>query len=242
MSGDLKVKKASGKPGCRPACGVPLEENDIFCSECGYRLTEKEGEDTPPKLSWEKKINLFTDKHVFRGLALALGGGVGSVFLLLLILSLADGTFDWAFFRTLLLIVVALFGILVVLILMEMLVLGSWRYPYRFTVDKDGVLLETAPGQRRKNTVLNSLLFVLGLLKGKPGAMGAAVLAQSRQSEFLKWEDIRRVEPDPRGRAIVLKFSRGRTSVLWCPPERYEEILCAVLAWHKKTPLGRKNT
>lgn len=240
MSGDLKVKEHPGKLGCCPACGAALEENDIFCSECGCRLTKERGEDTPPKLSWEKKINLFTDKHVFKGLSLALGGGVGFVFLLLLILSLADGTFDWGFFRTLLLIVLALFGILAVLIPVAMLILGGWRYPYRFTVDKDGVFLETAPEQRRKNTFLNSLGFVLGLLSKDPGAMGAAILAQSRQSEFYGWKDIRLVKPDPRGRSIVLKLSRGRTSVLWCPPERYEEILRAVLTWHKSTEPQRR--
>ncbi len=243
MSGDLKAKKDPGEPGCCPACGAALEENDIFCSECDRRLTGDGGEDAPPELSWEKKINLFTDKHVLKGLALALGGGVGFVFLLMLIMSLTDGRFDWAFLRTLLLIVLALAGIFAVITPVAMLILGGWRYPYRFTVNKDGILLETAAERRRKNTVLNSLLFVLGLLGRRPGAIGAALLAQSRQSEFYGWKDIRLIEPDPRGRDIVLKLSRGRTAVLWCPPERYEEILGAVQAWHRRTePLRIKKS
>jgi len=90
---------------------------------------------------------------------------------------------------------------------------------------------------------LNSLGFFLGALKGEPGLMGASVLAQSRQSEFYRWEDIRLIKPDPRGRSIVLKLSGGRTSILWCPPERYEEILHAVMKWHEKTePLRRKKS
>jgi hypothetical protein len=194
-------------------------------------------------LTWETKVNLFTDRHVLKGLFLALGGGFGFTFLLILILGLMDGSFSLAFFRTMLFIFLALAGVIGLLTALSMLILGGRRYPYVFTIDGEGILMETGRERRKKNTVLNSLLFVLGLLRGKPGAMGTAILAQSRQREFYGWKDIRLVEPDPRGRSIVLKLSRGRTSVLWCPPERYEEILRAVLAWHKKTePLRRKKS
>ncbi len=216
-----------------PQCGTALKEADVFCNKCGYHFVEEGKQDKPPSLSWERKVNLFIDRHVFKSFLLALWIGASAIFLFLLILGLVEGSLSWEVFRTILLITLAVSGVILAFYPVALLILGGWSYHYRFRVDENGILLETAPRQRKWNTFLNFLTFISGILKRKPGMMGAAILAQSRQRELYRWEDVRLIKPDPRGHAIVLKLYGGRTSVLWCPPERYEEILQAILRWRE---------
>jgi len=62
---------------------------------------------------------------------------------------------------------------------------------------------------------------VLGLFSGKPAVAGAGLLAQSRQSEFLKWSSVRKVIYKPRDRTILLRGSWTENIALFCTQENY---------------------
>ena len=98
-------------------------------------------------------------------------------------------------------------------------------YEAKFAVTSDGVAMETGPGTRKTNRVINGLLFWMSLLSGKPGGMGTAILADASQSGFFEWEDIHRIVPDSQRRIITLKNNWRSLVKLYCTPENYEPVL-----------------
>ena len=98
-------------------------------------------------------------------------------------------------------------------------------YEAKFAVTSEGVAMETGPGTRKTNRVINGLLFWMSLFSGKPGGMGTAILADASQSGFFEWEDIQRMTTDPERRIITLKNNWRSLLTLYCTPDNYEQVL-----------------
>jgi len=84
--------------------------------------------------------------------------------------------------------------------------------------------LTTRKGTRKKNAVINGLLFFLGLFSGKPGAVGMAILGESQQAWSMSWKDVREVKVYPKQRVVMLK-SLWRKLPIYCTPENYETVV-----------------
>jgi len=93
-----------------------------------------------------------------------------------------------------------------------------------FRIDSRGVSLTTRKGTRKKNAVINGLLFFLGLFSGKPGAVGMAILGESQQAWSMSWKDVREVKVYPKQRVVMLK-SLWRKLPIYCTPENYETVV-----------------
>lgn len=91
------------------------------------------------------------------------------------------------------------FAAMFVLFLLASLLLGN-RHGATFHVDSDGV----GYAARRRERCLNRLAIIVGVLGGSPTATGAGLLAASRETMFIPWEDVRRVKVYRGPRVIVL--------------------------------------
>jgi hypothetical protein len=97
-------------------------------------------------------------------------------------------------------------------------------YEAEFVLNDRGALCRTQEKQARKNRAVNRLTVVLGLLSGRPAAVGAGMLAQARQSEYLEWGRIKKASFHPKGRTILLHGGFAETIALFCTEENYPEI------------------
>ncbi len=190
--------------------------------QAGIPATPAAGRRGP--ITWNVEIPLLTNAVVLKQLFFVLG--LSSLCVLVFVLSLEslEGDLTLAAALKYFLIALSILGGISFLAVLVMLLLYGNRYEYRFTVDEAGVTAETTGGTRRKNAVVNLLL----LLSGKPAPAGAGLLAASRQSEQVKWENVENIETDPARLQIVLR-RRGRAVMLMrCTPENYQEVLYRV--------------
>lgn len=118
-------------------------------------------------------------------------------------------------------------GIMSGLFVLTALLLGN-HHRARFVVGAKGVEYHAA---KRERTV-NRLAVIAGLLALNPSAAGAGVLAASRENELLPWSAVEKVIIHPRARVIVLRNSWRTVQRLYCPSDRFDEIVQAVRAYH----------
>lgn len=166
-------------------------------------------------LKWKIKVSIFRNSLILKQIGIALGIPFGILIVILLLLGI-DSRYK--------LYGIGLILALFILTWLFIMIVYRGKYEVQFTLSKEGALWETQPGQARKNRVINFLTAVLGLLSKKPGVTGAAILAQSRQREYLRWKRVRKVEYKPKQHTIMLKGGALETMALFCTPENYLEV------------------
>lgn len=181
-------------------------------------------------ISWDIQIPLLSSSPVMKQLAIAIGIGITFVIAFVFILELIDGTLTMESLVSLLKLFSILIAILAGLALIAVLLLLGNRYAYTFTLSRNGISEATQPRQRRRNTVINLLLMLFSIFAGRPGGAGTAILAQSRQTQFIRWEEIDRVIPDPRHKTVELKKGWSSLMVVFCTAENYEYVSGRILS------------
>jgi hypothetical protein len=172
---------------------------------------------------WEIDVPLLTNPLVLgstiRGFLLA--GAM--MWALLAFLFAVQG--EWDVIGTMAIFSFGLTGVMVVVGLLGTgLVLGN-RMRFRFTVDAKGATCDRID---RRAAATDRLAMLVGLLAGKPGVVGAGMLSASQATTRVAWSSVARATPHPRMHAIGLHNVWRTTAVLYCPPERFEEILATV--------------
>ncbi|MBU2602956.1 MAG: hypothetical protein KKA32_12460 [Actinobacteria bacterium] len=120
------------------------------------------------------------------------------------------------------------FAAMFVLFLLASLLLGN-RHGATFHINADGVGYAARKRERR----LNRLAIIVGVLGGSPTATGAGLLAASRETMFIPWEDVQRVKVYRGPRVIVLKDSWHVVQRLYCPPALFEQATRLVEVHHR---------
>lgn len=98
------------------------------------------------------------------------------------------------------------------------------RYEVGYVLDERGLTFYTPRTQYRKNTVVNLLVGLLALLSKRPAGVGGALLAQGRQSAFLKWRDVKEVRFYPKSKDIFIRVSPTQKIDICCTPDNYELV------------------
>ncbi len=117
-------------------------------------------------------------------------------------------------------------GFVLICSIILILILLRNRFATHFVVASDGVRAGPTETQYRTNTRINRFLIILGILLGKPGAVGTGLISQASQSISIEWADVDRVKSFPNLRAIALYNSWRRLLVVYCKDEvTYETAL-----------------
>ncbi len=177
-----------------------------------------ESKDAPYKLEWVAPMPFWHNTVVIQQLALVF---VIPLVFLFGVLVVADWPLDaerWLFDGKIVLIAAAIFLVLMV-IGVAVTFAGGYEVEYR-TNDR-GIGGRPRGRTAKKNALVNFLL----MLSGRPTAMGAGMMAQSRQVEYTAWKDVERVETDPRRRLITLKKGRRPLMVVACDEAHYDAVL-----------------
>jgi hypothetical protein len=98
------------------------------------------------------------------------------------------------------------------------------RYLLSYTMDKKGIRTISREDQRRKNSKLNLLIVLAGLLARNPATTGAGLLAASRQDQDMKWKKITKAVFYPKYSTITLHAGYLEKSIIFCTKENYSQI------------------
>lgn len=176
-------------------------------------------------ISWEIDVSLLNNKHIVKQIIFVFSIAILFTILVIFFIELFSGSLTWSFLVTLAKIFLLLVAIIAVLAVLGVFLVMGNRYSYAYTLDPDrGIWERPQVRQRRKNFIINSLLVILGLFAKTPSAAGAGVLAQSRQEQFVKWEDVNKLEIDPRNNTVALKKNRRVLMVVFCHPDNFEAV------------------
>jgi hypothetical protein len=170
------------------------------------------------RLTWNVSQSLFRDQVLLKQLAFVFG-------VTLLVMTILFVVLSWPIaldkLGQLLKLELIVGGILLGLILLAMLLFYGGRYEYRYSLNAQDIERRPRGNTARKNTIANLLL----LFSGRPSAMGAGLLAQSRQVESIAWKDVDRAVADSGKKTVTLYRGNKSLMVVACDEEHYETVL-----------------
>lgn len=171
------------------------------------------------ELHWEADVPILTNRLVLGGLLLAFTPGILLIVLMLYLSVSATGGIDDGFYYMLGLLALVAAGTVAVIFIVY-----KNRNRMAFTLDEMGARYEVAQAQAAASGRLNGLLFALAALRGNPGGMGAAVLAQSRLTDAFRWDEVKKADFHDDMPAIVLTGPFYRKFALYCTHENYATV------------------
>ena len=104
------------------------------------------------------------------------------------------------------------------------------KYELTYIMDEKGVETLTRPGQKRKNSRVNFVLIILGLLFRNPTAAGTGFLVNAGQCQVMKWKNVKNVTFYPRSNTVVLSGGYGIKSIVFCTGDNYGQVSSRIRA------------
>jgi hypothetical protein len=166
------------------------------------------------KLEWTVSVPIFHNVTILKQLGLAIGVPFG-LLILVLFLSSNDRNRIYALYA------VGLIVALLVLTYLFIMLFHGGKYDAGFVLDDKGVLCYTQRRQAVKNSIVNGLVVVFGLLSGKPAVAGAGILAGTKNRVFLKWSKVSHVKYDHSQQVVMLRGGLTENIAVFCTPENY---------------------
>ena len=224
-----------GNEGSCASCGNLVAVGEAFCSECGQPLTSMLAKKV---LQWDRNI---PPRDILTGSLKVLGISVLIMWVVVEVMSqFTRHSFTVSLYKSMakndptMYYAAGFVGFFLLLTFLICWAMFSHGYEASFRVGPEGAAMDTRPERRRVNSRINKLLFWVSLLSGRPGGMGTAMLAQSRQSTFAEWSDVKRIKLDPERWIIHLKNSWRTEVSLYCTPENYQSVLALVEEYKNK--------
>ncbi|MTI96922.1 MAG: hypothetical protein FH749_15880 [Firmicutes bacterium] len=160
--------------------------------------------------SWAALVPIFRNSTIMLQLAIAIGIPFGVLCIVLAAVGAWYGlTMIAALFLLTFLLIMAVYG---------------GVYDVGYVLDSKGIHCYARPRQAKRNRFVNWVTVILGLLARQPAAAGAGLLAGSRQSTFLKWNNVRKVKYKPRKRVIIIRGGLTERVALFCSEDNYQQI------------------
>jgi len=161
-------------------------------------------------LTWQARIRLLANDHVWCNMLAAFGIACGLLTVLFLVISkslMALAVGGGAF---------AGFMLLYLLIAMVIDLCGGFRVTFALT----SLGVRSIAGQGVHHVA--DAAFWAGVLAGKPGAMGAGLAAKSEQNVFIPYASVTKIKPSPRSRTILVNGGFiDKPIQLYCTADNY---------------------
>ncbi|MEZ5334723.1 MAG: hypothetical protein R2741_05535 [Methanolobus sp.] len=179
------------------------------------------------KIEWDIDVSIFTNRFIMRELIKVLGIAAGITAALVLLISLPsilDGHVTSSSNMDGMKYALILVGITFILTALIVFAYYGNKYKLSYILDSKGVQTNTREDQQKKNSVINLLLIIIGLLARNPGAAGTGFLAASHQNQDLKWKKIKKIVFYPRENTITLSSGYGEKSIVFCTRGNYDNV------------------
>ncbi len=169
------------------------------------------------KIEWSIDVPIFKNSVILKQLGIAIGIPFGLLLIFFFIISKPEDRIYTLY---------ALGIILLLFILTYIFIMFTYKgkYSVSYVLHEQGILSFSQPDMAKKNKIVNGLTLGLGLLAGKPSVAGAGMLANSKQSVNLKWNNIQKVKYNPKQFTILLRGSPVENIGVFCTPENYPKV------------------
>ncbi len=215
-------------------CGVQAEPNQKFCTECGASLSKIESNAPVPNPGndWGAEFNAPT-KIVWVDRSPILGANIATkqlglmVVLSLLIMQVLVGTMGWFVNGEFIVLPWFVFaiggGVFVMLMLFAILILGN-------SMNTEVTVTEKGLGYRlgARSRGLSRVAIAAGTLAGSAGTAGSGMLAASRESGFIPWQEVDRIRIRKRRRSIALYGPVLPLIEVVCTPQVFTEVVALI--------------
>lgn len=183
---------------------------------------------TENKIEWDIDVSILTNRFILKELLKVLGITTFitvSIVLLITLPSVLTGDFhsnssnaqDMKYASILI-------GLTFLLTVLFIFVYYGNKYMLSYSINSKSVRTISRTEQRGKNSKLNFLLIIIGLLTRNPTAAGTGFLANSHQDQDIKWKNIKKTTFYPDSSTITLSAGYGEKSIVFCTEENYGDV------------------
>ncbi len=177
----------------------------------------------PPQeqaLTWQTEMPLLTSRFFLYDFAKVILITGGIFYLILLIIFAASSGLEHIGQMTA--VIALILGGMAFLFAMISLVFFTNRWPMAYALSSRGLVWESKSTRGRR---ANRVAMLVGVLAGKPGVVGAGLLAASEEKGWLSWQTIRRVKAYPEQRVLSIRNSWRVVIRLYCNPDNFDIAL-----------------
>lgn len=179
-------------------------------------------------IKWDIDVSILTNRFILKELLKAFGIATlftAALVLLITLPSILSGDFvgnssnlrDTKY-------ALILIGLLFVFTVLFIFAYYGNKYMLSYSLDSSVASTLTRTEQRSRNSKLNFLLIIVGLLARKPLAAGSGMLASSHQDQDMKWKKVKKATFYPSSSTITLKAGYGEKSIVFCTEENYDMV------------------
>lgn len=221
------------------ACGSKRPEGGGFCENCGARVDPQVSDNMPETPAdeavrrWLYEMNLWKNPTVvitaFKVLALA----ALAPSLLMLVLGIVEGDGLLAALT----VFAKVYGIILMVLCLLLLpayiliaVLNGGRYCVIFEMDAQGVRHTQLQKQYDRAKALGIITALAGAAAGNPTAMGAGLLAASKQSSYSRFQNVRSVTVHERRRVIYLTTRDMVRNQVYAESDSFQAVVDHILS------------
>jgi len=229
-------------------CGASVSTHAKYCSKCGHVVATDVPEapvsstdTTVDTLVWDMEIPLLANREI-------LGGVLKTFLIALLIMSglmtvIFASQGEWHDIAPMLRMLALVTGGLLGMAALIMVLVFRNRLRVRYTIGPEGICFEQTDTTVRRT---NRLVFWLGILTGRPQAIGTGLIAQSQETMTMTWGGAFTAAYDPHRFVITLKNRWRNLLVVHCTPQNYASVATLIsreLAAHgtSKRYMGKKS-
>ena len=177
----------------------------------------------PPQeqaLSWQTEMPLLTSRFFLYDFAKVILI-TGAIFYLILLITFAASS-GLEHIGQMTAVIVMILGGIAFLFAMISLVFFTNRWPMAYALSSRGLTWQSKSTRGRR---ANRVAMLVGVLAGKPGMVGAGLLATSEEQGWMSWQTIRRVKAYPEQRVISIRNSWRVVIRLFCNPDNFDTVL-----------------
>lgn len=172
-------------------------------------------------MRWETSVSMLRNPLVAQQLGMVLGIPFGLLSLYAI----------WAQVYEILYLV----GIIIFLFFFVIWFFWRGKYEVEFVLDATGIVARTQRRQYATNRLINSLLMLMGVVSGKPAAVGMGMMAQARLSEKYRWKYIKRIKVYPTHHTILINAGFAENMAIFCLPQNFDQVLACMKAMSPTT-------
>lgn len=180
------------------------------------------------KINWDIDVSILTNRFILKELLKVLGIStlftVAIVLLIMLPSVLSGDMHSNSSNASDMKYALMLIGLLFAFTVLFIFAYYGNRYMLSYSLDSMMASTMSRTEQRSRNSKLNFLLVIVGLLMRNPGAAGTGFLANSRQDQDMKWKNVKKAIFYPGSSTITLSAGYGEKSILFCTKENYGEV------------------
>ncbi|MBD3205578.1 hypothetical protein GF319_04425 [Candidatus Bathyarchaeota archaeon] len=107
------------------------------------------------------------------------------------------------------------------LLIFAMVVVMGNKVTYEYTITDQGVTQIMGEKERRRNKVILGL----SILAGSVRSTGAALMASSRETTQITWDDVKKIVTNDNRKTIQLKNNWITIMLIYCTPQNYIQVI-----------------